>query len=384
MTTKTTKTILFATLAIAALVASPMALSAQKGEVAAITRHVSEEEFRDAQIKVLDLRAEKSKLEKQSEFGGIDTAQKIAELDSQINNLMPILDKHQEQNFAKYYIEPERKAQLEAVETDLRQRVSELGIDSYAVNLNSLTKTIEVVTDNPSKNDRVSALFDKYASDIPIVLTNGDFTINDFACADQNDDCDPIVGGIEIHGEGNGACTLGLPVRTGSWPFYSYHFITAGHCIDDNDDMGQPDDTGADKIGDSTDSRYVGDCDCAMTDKTTGTTSYSAAWREPNNYLTIYEESSSRPSDGTDLTFSGITSGFEFGEVVDGSYQVTAGGINWDLIRHDMSLAGGDSGGPIGDADFSMIIGIEKGEIGGVPVATAWEEIDQDFSVDLH
>ncbi len=49
-----------------------------------------------------------------------------------------------------------------------------------------------------------------------------------------------------------------------------------------------------------------------------------------------------------------------------------------------MSLAGGDSGGPIGDADFSMIIGIEKGEIGGVPVATAWEEIDQDFSVDLH
>lgn len=148
--------------------------------------------------------------------------------------------------------------------------------------------------------------------------------------------------------------------------------------------MGQPDDTGADKIGDSTDSRYVGDCDCAMTDKTTGTTSYSAAWREPNNYLTIYEESSSRPSDGTDLTFSGITSGFEFGEVVDGSYQVTAGGINWDLIRHDMSLADGDSGGPIGDADFSMIIGIEKGEIGGVPVATAWEEIDQDFSVDLH
>lgn len=382
MTTKTTKTILFATLAIAAMIASPMALSAQKGEVTAITRHVTDEEFREAQIKVLDLRAEQNKLERHGE--GENTSQQIADITSQINELMPILDKYQEQTYAKYFIEPERKAQLEAVESDLRQKVSELGFDGYAVNLNTLTKTIEVVTDDPMKNEQVLALFDSYASNIPIQLTNGDFTINDFACADQNDDCDPIVGGIEIHGEGNGPCTLGLPVRTGSWPFYSYHFITAGHCIEDNDDMGQPDDTSADKIGDSTDSQYVGDCDCAITDKTTWTTSYSAAWRSSNNYLTVYEESSSRPADGTNLTFSGITSGFEFGEVVDGSYQVTAGGINWDLIRHDMSLAGGDSGGPIGDADFSMIIGIEKGEIGGVPVATAWEEIDQDYSVDLH
>lgn len=78
------------------------------------------------------------------------------------------------------YIDPERKAQLESVELDLRQRVSELGFDAYAVNLNSQTKTIEVVTNDPTKNDQVRALFVKYPSDIPIELTNADLTIADF------------------------------------------------------------------------------------------------------------------------------------------------------------------------------------------------------------
>lgn len=98
-----------------------------------------------------------------------------------------------------------------------------------------------------------------------------------------------------------------MPVRDGFWPFYSYHFITAGHCIDDNDGMGQPDWSASLKIADSTDSRYVGDCDCAISTKTTSTT-YSGAWRSSSTLLATYEESTSRPADGTFLTFSGLTS----------------------------------------------------------------------------
>lgn len=378
MITKNLKIALFSVLVIAVIVATPNAILAQENETSKLARHVSEEEFRETQIRVLDLRSEQNKLEEQLSEG-IDTTQQIAVLDRKISALMPILDKHQEQNFEKYYIEPVRKAQLEKAELELRNKVAELGLDGYAVNLNYLTKTIEVVTSDPSKNSSVSSLFAPYEVNIPIEFTNGDFTIDDFACANQTDDCDPIVGGIEIEGD----CSLGLPVRDGSWPFYTYHFITAGHCIADNEDMNQPNESSG-EIGDNTDSRYVGDCDCAKSDKTTSTSSSSKVWRSSNNYLTVTTESSSRPAAGTDLTSSGKSSGFEFGEVVDGSYTVYAGGINWDLIRHDMSLTGGDSGGPIGDADFSEIIGIEKGEIGGVPVATAWEEIDKDFSVSLY
>jgi hypothetical protein len=383
MTTKNIKIALFSALTIAVIIAAPNAIVAQEGEVPKLTRDISEEEFREAQIKVLDLRSEQNKLVRQSD-DGVDITQQIAELDTQINELMPILDKHQEQNFAKYYIEPVRKAQLEKAELELRESVSKLDFDSYSVNLNHLTKTIEVVTNDPTKNSQVTDLFASYAADIPIELTYGEFKDVPFACADQSDDCDPIVGGIEIRGEGDGICTLGLPVRDGSWPFYSYHFATAGHCIDDNDDMGQPEDTSADKIADSTDSEEVGDCDCALSDKIAGNAPGSDVWRSSNNYLTVTTESSSRPANGYDLTFSGRTSGFVFGEVVDGTYTVTINGKNWDGIRHDMSLDFGDSGGPFGDADFSEIVGIEYGELNGVPFMSAWEEFDKDYSVSLY
>lgn len=384
MTTKTTKTLVYAIAILSVLIVAPLATNVQADDTVKLTRNVSEEEFRAAQISVLDLRSEQQKILR-GEDQSRQAEDQMISLDAQIKDLMPILEKHQEQNYAKYYIEPTRKAQLEETELELREKVSNLGLKNYSVNLNHLTKTIEVVIKDSTKSTLVSDLFTSYESDIPIELSYNDFKAVPFACANQDDDCNPVVGGIKITAEdrGIGACTLTLPVRTG-WIWYSYHYVTAGHCIDDNDDMGQPLDTAADKIGDSTDSEQVGDCDCAMSDKTGGNAPGSDVWRSSNNYLVVTTESSSRPSNGYDLTFSGITSGFVFGEVVDGTYTVTLGGTNWDGIRHDMSLAPGDSGGPFGDADFSEIVGIEYGELAGVPYMSAWEEFDKDYSVSLY
>ena len=68
------------------------------------------------------------------------------------------------------YIEPTRKAKIEQAELGLRDSLSGLGFGSYAVNLNTLTKTVEVVTGDPSKNTQVQALFGSYSSDIPITM----------------------------------------------------------------------------------------------------------------------------------------------------------------------------------------------------------------------
>lgn len=119
----------------------------------------------------------------------IDTSAEKRSVDSQIEQLMPILDKHQEQQFVKHYIEPTRKAQIEQAESGLRDSLSGLGFGSYAVNLNTLTKTVEVVTDDPSKNTQVQALFGSYSSDIPITLESGEFmAVADKVCNSQTSD----------------------------------------------------------------------------------------------------------------------------------------------------------------------------------------------------
>ena len=380
MTRKTKKPLLIASV-MAIIAISAITFLPAEGNTD-ITRHVTDEEFRQAQIQVLDLKSDLNKLEKQS-ARGIDTSTEKRNVNAQIAQFMPILDKHQEQQFAKHYIEPTRKNQLEQAELSLRDSISELGISSYAVNLNTLTKTIEVFTDDSSKNTQVRALFDNYSSDIPFTLENGEFTIVNEACNSQTSDCDPIVGGIEVEGD----CTLGLPVRTGSWPLYTYGFITAGHCISNGQDLNQPNENSP-QIGNNAVSREVVDCDCAWVPKTTFTTSKSEIWRSPNNYITVYNEADTRPADGTNIVTSG-SSGFSFGTVVDGTFVVTVNGIVVaDFIQHDIDLLGGDSGSPIGDADASDILGIHKGEIeigsNVYHVATAWEEIDKDFSVSLH
>ncbi|MGQ0771594.1 MAG: hypothetical protein ACT4NT_02310 [Nitrososphaerota archaeon] len=217
------KTALFVSSIIAAIViATPLAVIGQQGEEITIAKQVTEEEFHTAQDKVHELRGEQNKLENEALVSGetVEITQKIAELDAEIARYMPILEKHQEQKYAEYYIEPERKVQLESVELDLRKKVATFaeqnGVSAYAVNLDEKSQTIQVLFDGESLKDNLDELTKQYASDIQFEVIVGKITLVDTACAFQSDDCDPIVGGIKAVADvGQGPCTIGLPVEDG-------------------------------------------------------------------------------------------------------------------------------------------------------------------------
>ena len=142
----------------------------------------------------------------------------------------------------------------------------------------------------------------------------------------------------------------------------------------------------------TTDSRSNPDCDCAFVEENTSTNTYSQIWRSSNNYLTVSNEGGSRATAGSDIVISGQKTGFHFGEIEIANLVFTYQGVTYDWMSHDISaLDGGDSGAPIGDADASDIEGIVKGNIviSGGPyhgthhIASAWEELDSDFTLSL-
>lgn len=80
----------------------------------------------------------------------------------------------------KYYIEPERRAQLVAVEQDLRSKIVELHqknfLDSsYGVNLDHLTKEIIVIVETEQFNSEIEYMISQYPQDISIVFSSGKF-----------------------------------------------------------------------------------------------------------------------------------------------------------------------------------------------------------------
>ena len=85
----------------------------------------------------------------------------------------------------KYYIEPERKAELVAVEQDLRSKIRQLHqnypLGGYAVNLDHLTKKIIVIVETEQFNTEIEEIISQYPDDIPIIFSNGEFEFRDFS-----------------------------------------------------------------------------------------------------------------------------------------------------------------------------------------------------------
>ena len=77
----------------------------------------------------------------------------------------------------KYYIEPTRKAQLEAVELDLRNKILQFSqknpLGSFSVNLDHITKEIVVITENEQFNSEIEEIISQYPEDVSIVFSNG-------------------------------------------------------------------------------------------------------------------------------------------------------------------------------------------------------------------
>ena len=148
--------------------------------------------------------------------------------------------------------------------------------------------------------------------------------------------------------------------------------------------MNQPN-ASSGKIADSTDSRYESTCDCAISDKTAWETSNSKVWRISNNYLTITSESTSRPASGTDVVIFAKVTGFAQGEVDNPNHTFTFNGVDWDLVKIDYEISGGDSGGAVTNAAGSQIFGILKGFGTGYSDYSPWDQVEAKFGgLQLH
>ena len=326
MTSKYIKTTMFAFL-IAAMVpsffvmggvdaATPINVNEQTEE------SISKNSFIDAVQQVHDIRSEKLTLQQENLNEEISMEDKtmneraIAALDAQISEKMEILNDYEEQRKALYYIEPAREQYILSIVSELRDEVSifaELvGMHSYGVNINYLEKGITISTSDASYNGILREIIDKYPQDVKINITHG--MAADYSCGSRTSDCDPIVGGIQSQSNsGIGPCTLGLPVMRGK---NTAGFITAGHCLNDDDQLHQPNNGWFNQIGNNADSRYESTCDCAYAVKTTDTSSHSWVLRDLNTYLQITREGIARPSQGTQVVMFGVVNGFQQGEVL--------------------------------------------------------------------
>ncbi|AJW70286.1 cupredoxin domain-containing protein [Nitrosopumilus adriaticus] len=85
----------------------------------------------------------------------------------------------------KYYIEPERKEKLEAVELDLRDRITQLhqqkSLSSFGVNLDHRTQEIIVIVEKDHFNAEIEKMISEYPDDIRIVFFNDGIYLDEWS-----------------------------------------------------------------------------------------------------------------------------------------------------------------------------------------------------------
>ncbi len=89
----------------------------------------------------------------------------------------------------KYYIKPQRKAELVTVELDLREKIMQLhqknSLVSFAVNLDHQTQEIIVTVEKTHFNTEIEEIIAQYPDDISIVFTNEKIQITYFSEPEQ-------------------------------------------------------------------------------------------------------------------------------------------------------------------------------------------------------
>jgi hypothetical protein len=253
-------------------------------------------------------------------------------------------------------------------------------------------------------------LGDKYAPtieqliDVPFYTAIGTGVTLD-ACGALDDNCDPLLGGVQITTQFNSTFNPGCSYSTATerdvfW-WTDYGFLTAAHCFEDNadnNDVWQPDSDDS-KIGDldiwkwdETDA----DCDCAFVIKSGSEMHWKAAYEGPNDSLTFGGFADPEVNDF--VTIVGAN-GIHTNLIVDQvDYVVSSFSADSPPITHSMiemlrldnwGTSGGDSGGVVHatgtDPDYHGIIHGHDTELGsglgGETIASQWSNIDGNFNL---
>jgi hypothetical protein len=156
----------------------------------------------------------------------------------------------------------------------------------------------------------------------------------------QSGDCEPIEGGVKItvNGVFGSTCSAGFQAEYDNYE----GFITAGHCGEENEDVGQPSGWWYDDLGLFYEHHFENGsyCDCGFvkSDESVSNEIYSGVY----------------PSDTTDLNIDdtvkmeGYASGGDTGTVIDDSILVlVSGNYLYDQVQANYDSTPGDSGGAV-------------------------------------
>lgn len=386
MTTTTTKTVLLATILAAIIIPSSVMALEQKSlspeeEMEIIQTHV--DELYDATAKLIDKQTELENLKKSDTLATqeiITTEKAITELQKVVDRETTILADIQEDLYERHTIEPALKAKLDQAEERAKILRTELDIPFVAIGTSSAEKALNLRIDVNAltfEKDETyyTALLKKEFADVPTLISFVEMGTEDSCTSYSGQNCDPIVGGIQMEAVGHGYCTIGIPATRDSVEGY----ITAGHCVTlgsgTTDDVYQHTESAGTKVGDATIRIYDADCDCAFIDHSGSEDTQEKIWYSSNYYVSVTSYVD-RVTDGTLVIMTGANSGPKSAVVDDGTDTWFFNSISWDVASTTTDVTeGGDSGAPWTSLAKSTFYGIHKGSDGSASYFIPWENV---------
>ena len=295
MTSKTIKTILFASL-IAALV---LPFSGMSFEDAAAVEKVKSKQIekptetkfeKDTKVKVLNLFKEKLSLEASgkelkdkydkdgeksltaTEKSKMDKIQKrLAEIKVEFGTINA-------ESHKLYSPTPEVKNKI----LNNQQIVRDSNIPYNGLGTDMKTGALAINFETQELADQSIPLLDEMLS-VPYYIEISPADV-DLGCTNLNSNCDPLMGGIEIGTQkpsspgGWTTCSISVPMYRNVFWWTEEGFVTAAHCFDNinGNDAKQPS-LGA-KVGDVTRTQNSGECDCAFVKKSSSESTLFGNW----------------------------------------------------------------------------------------------------------
>lgn len=368
MTTKTTKTMIFAAILLTMIVSTITFAEASKPQG---LEDATPEEIAEYNL-VMPLLEEQLALDKQ---GREYSENKSTFTDADRKYLDSIYERIKEIRVTIGKISADQRelyAMDKATEAKFmisQQAFIDSGIEFSFVSVDTRTATLNIALpeNQRDKADEIKKQIEQII-DVPYVLKFADF--HDAACSTKESNCDPIVGGIEI----NDSCSISIPAVRNISGGTEAGFLTAGHCTSMNANVYQPNNTYL-KDGITTKHSNGGSCDCAFVKKTGSEGLNSAVWWTPTSSQSITAKNDPLVNDYVYMI--GKTSAIQYGKVIS---VTAAGGVPTisNMIRIDWFAAQpGDSGGAIISAtSLNNYHGLVKGFGDGDTFASKWSKID--------
>lgn len=269
-----------------------------------------------------------------------------------------------------------------AEKLDVAEKLVEANIKGLSgAYVNGKERTLKVIVSTQEEADKVQDLVGYIADG----ETNLEVRVSEFTfsgCEAQDDECNPVMGRIQIDGSGNNPCRLAVPYSMGS----SEGFLTAGHCVDDSGFVYQPLQF-ANSIGNAADVdsevQVSGSCDCAWVEKR-GTKTFEERIFDTGytwGYSWYAIDDHNTPTAGTFVSM-GEKNGIVHSVEIEKYDDATVEGVNFtDMMYLDEGTSSGDSGGPVFGNISHDFHGIISGGDSSTTVASHWDNIETDLGL---